>query len=313
MKALSFVRLTWLAGALAVATVCAHPTAQALPIPSPVVIDFETEDDFVTPLVNGQSVYSTARPNNVSPNIPFASDTVLEFGELFRVSSTIIGSDGHLGPAILDSDPADNPSSGDPDLLVGLGNVLMLHRDEGPNTHMDATYGLVFNNPNDEATFTDRGSIVFDFLVPLCRPMTLDLVDIDENVNVVVVLTDNLGRDRTYLVPANWTTEIIESPAGFHTLSLETLAPQSAAPGATGMPATAFEDMGYDGLHVTRMEVQFVGSSPSGALDNLVFSTVPEPATQVLGMAAAACVALRRRLSRDKRSRLNWGHARNPV
>jgi hypothetical protein len=286
--------------AVAAAWVMAVGSVQALPISSTVVIDFETEDDFVTPLMHGQSVYSTPRPNNPSPSVPFASDTVLEFGRLLNVSSTLIGNDDNLGPAIFDSDPADTPTTGDPDLHVGLGNVLIVQRDEGPNTHLDATHGLVFNNPNDEADFQDRGSIVFDFLLPLVRPMQLDLVDIDENVNVVVVLTDALGRERTYLVPEQWTTEITENPAGYHTLNLESLLPQSAAPNATGLPATAVQDLGYDGGNVVRLEVQFVGSSPSGALDNLVFSVVPEPATQVLGLTAMACVAASRRKSRKR-------------
>lgn len=298
MGAISIARRVWRAAVLAALMAWSHQAAQALPMASPVVIDFETEDDFVTPLVHGQSIYSTARLNNASPNVPFASDTVLEFGNLINISSTILGTDGHLGPAIFDSDPADTPVTGDPDLLVGLGNVLMLQRDENPGTTLNPTYGLVFNTPDDEATFNDRGSIVFDFLVPLCRPMTLDLVDIDENVNVVVVLMDNLGRERTYLVPADWTTEINESPAtaGFHTLNLETLLPQSAAPGATGMAATASQDAGYDGGMVTRLEVQLIGSSPSGAIDNLVFSIVPEPATQCLAALAGVAIAMQRRM-----------------
>ncbi len=295
MDEISIDRSVWRAGLLAAVLAWSHQAALALPMASPIVIDFETEDDFVTPLIHGQSIYSTARPNNASPSVPFASDTVLEFGNLFNISSTIIGSDGHLGPAIFDSDPADTPSGRDPDLLVGLGNVLILQRDEGPNTHLDATYGLVFNNPNDEASFEDRGSIVFDFLVPLCRPMTLDLIDVDENVNVVVVLMDSLGRERTYLVPANWTTDVTENPAGFHTLNLETLLPQSAAPGATGQAATASQNLGYDGGQVTRLEVQFIGNSPSGALDNLVFSIVPEPATQWLALLAGVAIAMQQR------------------
>lgn len=282
------------ASALALVLLAA-PLGWALPIPSTVVLDFETEDDFVTPLVNGQALYSTPRPNNVGPNIPFASDAVLEFGNLVTISSVILGSDGHLGPVAFDSDPADNAGTGDPDLLVGLGNILVLQRDESPNTHTDPTYGLVFNNPNDEATVSDRGSIVFDFLVPLCKPMTLDLVDIDENVNVVVVLTDSVGRERTYLVPANWTTEVLENPAGYHTLDLQSLLPQSAAPNATGLAATALEDTGFNSNNVRRMEVQFIGSSPSGGLDNLVFSTVPEPATHLLSLTAAVCATWRRR------------------
>src|SRR6478736_3434462 len=91
-------------------------------------LNFETDDDFVTPLVHGQSLYSTPRPNNVNPAVPFSTDTRLEFGRLIKISSTNLGSDGNLGPAIFDSDPRDTPpaSTSDPDLLVGLGNVLIL-------------------------------------------------------------------------------------------------------------------------------------------------------------------------------------------
>jgi hypothetical protein len=275
-----------LAGIWAVAIGSAH----ALPV-SMYSIDFEMEDDFVTPLVHGQSIYSTARPDNISPNIPFSSDTVLEFGNLFNVSSTIIGSDGHLGPAIFDSDPADTTSTTDPDLLVGLGNVLLLHRDNGPNHTINPTYGLVFNNPNDEADTDDRGSIVFDFLLPLVQPRSIDLIDVDNNVNITVVLTDNLGRERTYLVPANWTTDITDNPAGYQTLDLDSLLPQSAAPNATGLAAIALQDLGYNASHVVRLAVQFAGTSPSGAIDNLIFRVVPEPTTHLL-VALAAGYAL---------------------
>jgi hypothetical protein len=271
-----------------------------LPI-STFTIDFETEDDFVTPLVDGQSVYSTPRPDRAaSPAIAYSNDTVLEFGNLFNVSSTVIGAGaGHLGPAIFNSNmaPADTQ---DDDLLVGLGNVLLLHRTEGPNHDFGPTHGLVFRNPNDEADFEDRGSIVFDFLVPLVRPMSMDLADIDRNVEVVVVLTDNLGRVRTYLVPENWTTDINLNPAGqgYRTLDLQTMLAQAAEPLATGGPATASQDAGYNGGHVVRLEVQFVGSSPSGALDNLIFEVIPEPSTAMLGMVGMGCaLAARRRLS----------------
>jgi hypothetical protein len=271
-----------------------------LPI-STYTIDFETEDDFVTPLVDGQSIYSTPRPDRAaSPAIAYSNDTVLEFGNLFNVSSTVIGSGaGHLGPAIFNSNmsPAETQ---DDDLCVSLGNVLLLHRTEGPNHDFDPAHGLVFRNPNDEADFEDRGSIVFDFLVPLVRPMSIDLADIDRNVEVVVVLTDNLGRERTYLVPENWTTDINLNPAGqgYQTLDLQTLVAQAAEPLATGGPATASQVPGYNGGHVVRLEVQFIGSSPSGALDNLIFEVIPEPSTAMLSLAGFGCaLAARRRLT----------------
>jgi hypothetical protein len=255
-------------------------------------ISFETEDDFLTPLVNGQSVYSSARPDNANPSVPFSTDTRLEFGRLISISSTNLGSDGNLGPAIFDSDPADAPvgSNLDDDLRVGLGNVLILHRDEGPNTTLDPTYGLRFNNPNDEATSDDGGSIVVDFLITNVRPVSIDLVDIDDQVNLNVILTDNLGRNRTYTVPSNWTTDIDDDgPSGFQTLSLETLLSQPAEPNTTGADATATQDMGFDSAHVVRLEAQFLGDRISGAIDNLVFG-VPEP-NSLIGVVLAAAVA----------------------
>jgi len=278
----SFAKLSCL---LALAASSAH--AQGT-----ITINFETEDDFVTPLVHGQSVYSTPRANNGNPFVPFATDTVLEFGTLFTVSATVIGGDDHLGPAIFDSDPADTTSTSDPDLLVGLGNVLMLQRDEGPNTHLDPVHGLVFNNPSDEGDRADRGSIVFDSLIPLVHPVSLDLVDIDNGANVNVILTDVLGRERLYRVPERWTTQVTDSPTGFHTLSLETLMNQPAAPGATGSDATASQEAGFNDQDVVRLEVQFVGNLPSGALDNLRVSArvIPEPSAGLLTMIAAVGV-----------------------
>jgi hypothetical protein len=264
-------------------------------------IDFETEDDFVTPLVDGQSIYSTPRPNRAaSPAVAYSNDTVLEFGNLFNISSTVIGGGaGHLGPAIFNSNMAPAATQDD-DLLVDLGNVLLLHRTEGPNHSFDPTHGLVFTNPNDEADFNDRGSIVFDFLVPLVKPTSIDLVDIDNNVEIVVVLTDDAGRERTYLVPEHWTTDINLNPAGqgYRTLDLQTLLAQAAEPLAGGGPATASQDLGYNGSHVVRMEFQFVGSSPSGALDNLIFQVIPEPNTAMLSLAAVGCALVGRRRSR---------------
>lgn len=286
--------------ALGAAWAATAGAALALPM-SAVTIDFETEDDFTTPLVHGQSVYSTARPDRPSgPAVAYSQDTVLEFGNLFNISSTVIGgAAGHLGPAIFDSNrsPA---STTDDDLLVGLGNMLLLHRTEGPNHSFDATHGLVFNNPNDEADFDDRGSIVFDFLIPLVRPVSVDLADIDHNVEVVVLLTDDLGRTRSYLVPEDWTTDInlVPGSLGYRTLDLQTLLPQAGDPLAGGLAATAIQDAGYDGNHVARMEFQFLGLSPSGALDNLVFEVVPEPSTAMLAATAMGCLFVRRRRMR---------------
>jgi hypothetical protein len=270
-------------------------SAQALDV----TIDFETEDDLVTPLIHGQSVYSTPRPNHTNPFVPFSNDTHLEFGRFFTVSSTNLGSDSNLGPAIFDSDPADNPSTSDPDLLVGLGNILMLQRDEGPATHLHPTNGLIFNNPSDEGTNDDRGSIVFEIesLLIAVHPVSIDLVDIDDGVELDIVLTDAEGRERTYTAPSNWTTDITEAPVGWKTLSLETLANQPAAANATGGPATVVQDPEFNAQNVVRLEVKYFGPTPSGGIDNLRFSAdiIPEPSGLMLGVAAVAGLLARQR------------------
>jgi hypothetical protein len=247
-------------------------------------IDFETEDDFVTPLVHGQAIYSTARPNSVDPAVSYAGDTVLEFGNLFNVRSTVIGIDGHLGPVIFDTDSTDTLPANtiDDDLLVGLGNVLMLQADEFPATTDDPTYGLVFTTPNDDASFHDRGSLVFDFLVPNVHLISIDLVDVDTGVTMDVILTDVNGKKRTYDVPFAWTTDITLNPAGYQTLDLETLLNQSAEPLATGGDATAIQTAGFDDSQIVRLQVKILGGSPSGAIDNLVFAVVPEPSVVAL-------------------------------
>ena len=84
---------------IAVAVACAGAQAGFT------TIDFST-DDSGDPLVNGQDI--------MSPD---------EFGALFSVSS----GGPNLGAAIFDSDPmGPNMGGPDPDLLVGLGNVMML-------------------------------------------------------------------------------------------------------------------------------------------------------------------------------------------
>lgn len=265
-------------------------------------IDFETEDDFATTLVHGQSVSSLPRANRTAPFVPFSADTHLEFGRLVAVSSTMIGPDGHLDAAIFDSDPADTTDTDDPNLLVGLGNILMLQADEHPDTSLDASHGLMFDEPNDEATHTDRGSIVFDFLHPNVHPMSIDLIDIDQGVHLELILTDSAGRQRIYDVPTEWTTDIRDAPIGYQTLSFETLMPQPAAPNAAGDDATASQDPGFNDFSVRRLEVRILGSSPSGGLDNLVFA-IPEPSAGTLAIAGAIALLYRRRVRGGARRR----------
>jgi hypothetical protein len=261
-------------------------SAKAAPV---FTLDFETEDDFATPLTHGQSISSHARSNHTNPFVPFSDDSVMEFGNLVDVKSTVIGSDGHLGIAVFDSDPPPTASN-DADLLVGIGNLLMLQADENPKTDMDPTYGLVFDHPSDERTHADRGSIVFDFLVPSVHPMSLDLVDVDRGVHMEVILTDHVGMQRTYMVPTEWTTDAKDAFNGYQTLNLETLANQPSEPNAAGGDATASEDSGFNNSQVVRLEVRILGSSPSGGIDNLMFS-IPEP-NGLLLIGAGIIVAL---------------------
>ena len=79
-----------------------------------------------------------------------------------------------LGAAIFDSSPV-GPNSGslDQDLLVDLGNILILQDDKFPTQTLPGT----FDTPNDEE---DGGTIIFDFVNPL-RLLSIDLIDIDAN------------------------------------------------------------------------------------------------------------------------------------
>lgn len=260
-----------------------------------VTLDFETEDDFLTPLVNGQSISSFARPD--FKGVPFSTDGALEFGNLVNVSSTVDGPDGHLGISVFDTDPAGpNAGSQDPDLLVDKGNILILQSDNPGNaddTVLTINNGLVFLNPNDEADPADRGSIIFDFLSPV-EPTSIDLVDINGGAHLTLYLTDSSGDQRVYDVPSKWTTDVTVDPTGWQTLWLNTLADQPSEANAIGGDATVtLNEAGYDPLDVVQLRVAFDATiSSSAGIDNLVF--VPEPASLAL-MGLGTLAALRRR------------------
>ncbi len=254
-----------------------------------VTLDFETEDDFLTTLVNGQSISSTARADR--DGVPFSTDTVLEFGNLVNITATVDGSDGHLDISIFDSDPAGpNAGSQDPDLLVDKGNILILQSDNpasATTTSVSPTHGLVFDNPNDEANNDDRGSIVFDFLAPV-ELTSIDMVDINGGAHATLTLTDTTGDVRIYDVPSQWTTDVTVATMGWQTLLLNTLAAQPSEPSASGGDATVIQnDAGFDPTSVVQLNVAFDGSPSSAAIDNLVF--IPEPASlALLGLGALA-------------------------
>ncbi len=207
-----------------------------------IVLDFETEDDGVTVLANGQDI-----------------STPPEFG----VHVAISGSGNNRGPAIFDStpggpnDPGPFPDS-DLDLLVDLGNLLILQED--PNQSVPG----FFNDPDDAET---GGSLIFDFVEPVeCQ--SVDLVDIDGGPPAqcaTVTLIDGSGLTRTYSVPAEWTSDLnFNGPPGYGTLDLTTLDPQ---PGFNSV-ATASEDAGFDPSGVVRAEIALCAS---GAVDNFEF------------------------------------------
>ncbi len=208
-------------------------------------LDFETEDDFTTPLVNGQDL-----------------STPPEFGQLVSLSAQQrpMGAP-HFGPAIFDSDPAGpNAASSDPDLLVGLGNVLVLQE------NALQTVAGIFDFPDDTA---NGGVLVFDFTgfgsLEKVEPRALDLIDVDAS-SMTVALLDVLGHSRVYTVPSGWTEDVaIDGPPGYRTLDLTALVAQ---PGFAST-ATVSSDPDFLSHEVARIEIALRGS---GAIDNLVFA-----------------------------------------
>jgi hypothetical protein len=229
------------------------------------ILDFETDDDFITPLENGRQVESM-------------------FGNIVNISSVVIGpGSGHLGATIFDSNPfGPNKDSADKDLLVDLGNILMLQNSDYPTQ----TVPGIFDVPNDEANIDNSGAVIFDFLSPV-EVKTIDLIDINGGARVEITMTDVSGKKRIYSAGEKWTQDVAVAGIGWHTLDLQDTLPQPGEPGATGGPAVVIQnDAGYDILNIVKMKVALVGDeqsispSPSGAIDNLVF--VPEPATIAL-------------------------------
>jgi len=195
-------------------------------------VDFTTEDDGATPLVNGQDI---------------------SFPDEFGAKMTITGSGPNRGAAIFDSTPGGpNDPSQDLDLLVDQGNILILQTDAATNP---AAVGGIFPRPNDDE---DGGLFTFTFNRPL-QPLSIDLIDIDNSGGEFVTLieTDFSGLTRTYNVAADWTGN-----GGVGTLDLTALGVQAGfASNAVGT-----EDAGFDPNAVVGMTVE-LGSS--GALDNL--------------------------------------------
>jgi hypothetical protein len=201
-------------------------------------LDFETEDDFSTPLGNGQTI--TTPP---------------EFGRLVRISSA----GANLGCTTFDSTPGGpNDPSIDADMLVGHGNMLLLQDNRLSHQTVPGFFDRITDDP-------DGGDMIFDFTSPV-DPKSLLLADIDPppNLGASVTLTDGSGRHRVYAVQPGWTGTW--GVGGPWRLDLTTLLPQ---PG-NGTPrfATATEDSGFAQTDVVRLVVHLTGF---GALDEIVF------------------------------------------
>ncbi len=231
------------------------------------VIDFTTDDNGV-PLVNGQEI---ATPG--------------EFGNLFSISALNgIGNNAPL--SIFDTDPA-GPNAANAaalsteDVLVGLGNALVFQH---TRTYSAQTVPGIFDTPVDVA---DGGTMYFDFTSPSTLT-SIDMIDLDAgslpgNRNATVTMTDTNGLTRVYDVPAGFTHDLRNSPNGWATLDLTTLADQT---GETALLATATEEAGFVAAAVAQLAIRLRGS---GGVDNLVFA-VPEPAS--LGLVGLGMLAL---------------------
>jgi len=199
-------------------------------------LDFETEDDLVTPLVNGQHID-------------------VEFGDLTTLSSW--GPSAGIG--VFDSTVGGpNDPGAAPELLVGTGNLLVRQTENFPPDAND-----VFPVPDDDE---DDGTIAFDFVVPL-QVVSVRLIDIDADTGESsVVLTDGAGLRRAYYIPSDWTGDLSSGEPGQATLELTTFASQRG----DSLLATTEQEPGFDPFSVVRMEVQIDGP---GAIDDVVLST----------------------------------------
>ena len=257
---------------------------------------------------------------------------LIAVSNFFTITST---GDEHVGAAIFDSTPFFSPGTGtsgpntqpipaddgdiaDEDLLVNTGNVLILQEDSGipdADTRRDDFGNLIFNQPDDDV---NDGSIFFNFSEAV-EAVSIDLVDFNGGASGEVTLTDVDGNERRFIVPEEFTFDIADvldeeegsrlgdgDPSndpveGFATLLFDELTPQEGEgrfddDGIARL--TSVSDTGdFDIGQVVTIEVAFGGPSPSGAIDNLVFSTaaIPEPSTVLLLGMGSVCLAARRR------------------
>ncbi|MEM1423420.1 MAG: hypothetical protein AAGH64_05385 [Planctomycetota bacterium] len=227
-------------------------------------INFDTEDDFLSPLVNGQEINPAASPAG-------------EFGILVD----FVGLNGSR-LAIFDTDASGpNAGGGDPDLLVNEGNALIVQN----TSLLTQSTADIFDTPNDNV----GGAFRIDLVTP-GEVGSIDLIDINAGGQTTLTLTDQNGLQRVYNVPSNWSNQA-PTPMGFDTLSLLTTLPQDGE-GPGGDAVVTFEDAGYDQTAVASIRFDIAGSA---AFDNIVInSLVPAPGALTL-LAGAGFAGLRRR------------------
>ena len=185
----------------------------------------------------------------------------------------------NLGATIFDTDPTGpNMNADDQDLLVDIGNILILQTVNRPEDFGGSDF---FELPDDEP---NGGSITFDYAQPVSI-LSIDLVDIDVSTAVEVLLTDTAGLTRTYSVPSDWTGEIPGAP-GVGTLDLTILSDQVGF----ASTATAMQDLGFSASSVAQMSVMLAGS---GGITNIV--SIPEPASLSMFVLGAVALAFGRR------------------
>ena len=208
--------------------------------------------------------------------------TFQPYAGLFTMTGKSLGSPSQ-GAAIFDSDPF-GPNSGglDLDLLVDLGNIVILQND----AFATQTSPGIYDTPNDEE---NGGKLRFNFVTAF-EMLSIDLIDVNGNGPATLTLQDSLGRTRIYFVPMHWTNDVTVAPVGWDTLDLTTLAPQLGEGGGT---ATASEDPFFDALDVISLSVVFDGSA---GLDNLRFIPAPSTAVGLVG----GLLGLRRRRRRGQ-------------
>ena len=140
-----------------------------------------------------------------------------------------------------------------------------------------------------------KGTFSFPSTPPV-ELISIDLIDLNGGAELSLLLTDDLGNTAQYDLPDMWTRDIQDcgfTCDGYALFNLQALGPQAGEVGATGIAAAPIFTGAYDALSVASLEITFMGSSPSAAVDNLSF--IPEPNTALLLSLGLGMMGIRRR------------------